>query len=108
MAEQHGPPPPGLGSGRVSAGEKKSQGFGGETKDAKFRRYAAYVAAQNKDSGLSADEVAARRLEFGMNALDGADDAAPRRVLRVRRRGGGALPPRCRRRVPRRPHGAPV
>ena len=35
-------------------------------------RYTAYTASQDHEKGLSAPEVAVRRAEFGLNALDGA------------------------------------
>ena len=56
----------------TNATTKKSEGFGGETKEAKMARYLAYTAMQDHEKGLSMPEVAARRAEFGFNALDGA------------------------------------
>ena len=79
-------PPPGLPTSDAAAVSvsvalppaKKSEGFGGETKEAKMARYTAYVGQQDAERGLAQAEVARRRAEFGLNALDGARRAHAR------------------------------
>jgi hypothetical protein len=52
-----------------STTEKKSQGFGGETKEAKMARYAAFVAAADTARGLAPAAVAALRADAAAGPL---------------------------------------